>query len=317
MDRKIWNERVREFAPRFGAFLQSWEWGEFQQAVGRKVERILIDGNDGVMVAQAIQLELPFGWRYWLLPKGPLGNVPMSRMARELKRGLFPSGVFVRMEPKEVPGGWRVKDMQPSTSSVIDLTAGMDAVVAGMKQKTRYNIRLAEKKGVKVRIAGAEAFDDFQRLMEQTAVRDGFSLHAMEYYRTMLTALKGDVNAFLAFADYDGRPLAVTLMIDFAGQRTYLHGASSNLHRNVMAPYVLHAELMKDAIEKGMMSYDLYGVAPVGSGEHHPWSGITRFKQGFGGETVSMPGTFELPMSLPLYALFRGAKLLQSIRRKK
>lgn len=308
---------MKEFAPRFGAFLQSWEWGEFQQAVGRKVERVLIEGDGGVMVAQAVQLDLPFGWRYWMLPKGPLGSLPMTRMLKELKRGLFPPGVFVRVEPAENPGGWPVKDMHPSTSSVIDLTQGMDAIVAGMKQKTRYNIRLAEKKGVTVRIAGAEAFEDFQRLMEQTAVRDHFSLHPMEYYRTMLTALQGDVKAFLAFADYDGRPLAVTLMIDFLGQRTYLHGASSNLHRNVMAPYLLHQELMKDAIAKGMTTYDLYGVAPVGSGDDHPWAGITRFKQGFGGETVSMPGTFEVPLSMPTYLLFRAAKMLQRFRRRK
>lgn len=315
MDRVAWNNLVRTHAPRFGAFLQSWEWGEFQSSLGRPVERIHLDDTRGAMLAQAIRYDLPFGWTYWSVPKGPLGTMPAAQLQRELKQTLL-GGVFVRVEPREDGGGYKVKDAQPSTTSIIDLTQGGEAVMAQMKQKTRYNIRLAEKKGVVVKIVGLEAFDDFTRLAEQTAVRDQFFLHPHEYYRAMLERLHGDTEAFLAIAYYDDRPLAANIMTDFQGQRTYLHGASSNLHRNVMAPYLLHQFLIEDAIAKGMTSYDLWGVAPIGSGDNHPWAGISRFKLGFGGETVSTPGTLEVPTSLPVYMLYRSAKLLQKLRRR-
>lgn len=309
--------------PRFGGFLQSWEWGEFQSSIGRGVRRLAVERGGMQLVAQAVQLPLPFGWSYWFLPKGPLGSMPMQTATRELTLSI-PDGAFFRTEPTESCRGWQVKDMDPSTSSILDLTIGWDALAEGMKAKTRYNIRLAEKKGVTIEIAGIEAFDDFTRLLEQTAVRDGFSLHPLEYYRAMLQTLgpsttpesSGDVHAFLAIARFEGRPIAANLMIDFNGQRTYLHGASSNLHRNVMAPYLLHKHLIVDAIEQGMTSYDFWGVAPVGSSASHPWAGVTRFKLGFGGEIVSMPGTIDVPTNIVIYMLYRAARLWRKPRRR-
>lgn len=315
MDRQIWNNLVKTHAPRFGAFLHSWEWGEFQASLERPVERVYVDDQRGVMLAQAIRLDLPFGWTYWSIPKGPIGTMSVPHMQKELKHTLL-GGVFLRVEPASEAAGYRVKDAQPATTSLLDLTQGLESVRANMKPKTRYNVRLAEKKGVTAKIVHLDAFEDFTRLAEQTAVRDQFSLHPHEYYRAMLERLHGEAEAFLAVAYYEGRPLAANIMIDFQGQRTYLHGASSNLHRNVMAPYMLHDFLIEDAIAKGMTSYDFWGIAPVGSGEHHPWAGISRFKLGFGGETVSVPGTFELPTSLPVYGLYRSAKLLQKFRRR-
>ncbi len=308
---------------RFGGFLQSWEWGEFQASLGRDVRRVAIEKGGKQLVAQAVQLPLPFGWSYWFLPKGPLGSMPMQTAARELTLSI-PGGAFFRTEPAEPCRGWQAKDMNPSTSSILDLTTGWEVIEAGMKAKTRYNIRLAEKKGVTIEISGLEAYDDFTRLLEQTATRDGFSLHPLEYYEAMLRTLgpstgsgsSSEVRAFLAIARFDGRPIAANLMIDFNGQRTYLHGASSNLHRNVMAPYLLHKYLIVDAIEKGMTSYDFWGVAPVGSSASHPWAGVTRFKLGFGGEIVSTPGTIDVPTNIFIYSLYRAAKLWRKPRRR-
>ncbi len=312
-----WNNLVTKHAPRFGAFLQSWEWGEFQESLGRKVERIHREKNDAVVVAQAIRFELPFGWKYWFVPKGPIGSMEPKRAAKMLRRS-FPTGIFLRLETEKDCGGWRVRDMNPSTTSVLDLTHGWEAIEAGMKAKTRYNIRLAEKKGVTVDVSGLEAFEDFTRLLEQTAVRDGFSLHPIGYYKAMLESLNGGgaVRAFLAIARYDDRPIAANLMVDFNGQRTYLHGASSNLHRNVMAPYLLHKFLLVDAIEKGMSSYDFWGVAPVGASLKHPWAGVTRFKLGFGGEIVSTGGTVDFSLNAPLYAVYRAVRMLRKPRRR-
>lgn len=318
MDRVEWNNLVTAHAPRFGAFLQSWEWGSFQQSLGRKIERLHVADARGVMLAQAVQLDLPFGWSYWQVPKGPLGTMPPCEMARELSRS-FAQGAFVRIELAVVPEkAWKTKDVQPSVSSVLDLTQGLDAVVANMKPKTRYNVRLAEKKGVTARIVtGTEAMDDLARLLEQTAARDKFSLHPLAYYEAMLASLKdGPVRCFLAFAEYEGRPLAANITIDFNGQRTYLHGASSNLHRNLMAPAYLHRFLIEDAIKKGMASYDFWGVAPVGARKGHAWAGITQFKLGFGGEIVTSPGTYDVTLNTPIYALYRGSKIIRALRRR-
>ncbi|MBI1908387.1 peptidoglycan bridge formation glycyltransferase FemA/FemB family protein [Candidatus Uhrbacteria bacterium] len=315
MDRTTWNALVNAHAPRFGAFLQSWEWGMFQESLGRKVERIHIEDERGVMLAQAVRLDLPFGWSYWQIPKGPLGTMPVADMMKELS-GHFPHGAFVRVEPKEAPRGLHVREVQPAVTAILDLTQGMDKLLANMKPKMRYNIRLAEKKGVTARFAGHDAIDDLARLLEQTATRDKFHLHPIAYYEAMLGALSGgDVRATLAFAEFEGRPLAANISIDCNGQRTYLHGASSNLHRNLQAPSFLHRFLIQDAIAAGMTSYDFWGVAPVGARKGHRWAGVTQFKLGFGGEIVAMPGTYDIPLSMPVYALYRGSKLVQGIRR--
>jgi lipid II:glycine glycyltransferase (peptidoglycan interpeptide bridge formation enzyme) len=184
-----------------------------------------------------------------------------------------------------------------------------------MKPKTRYNIKLAEKKRVTIRIAGPEAFDEFMVLMKDTAKRDGFSLHLADRYLNMLKVLKGgECRAFLAFADFEGKALAANLMIDSFGMRTYLHGASSSEMRNVMAPYALHWHLIKDAAERGMSAYDFWGIAPVGAPEDHPWAGITRFKLGFGAEVVEMPGTFDFPLSTFWYGIYKLARRVSGLK---
>lgn len=316
MERTAWNALVRRFAPPFGGFLQSWEWGEFQSSLGREVTRLHEERDGKTMLAQVVTLPLPFRAEYASVSKGPLGDMPKSTVTKVLREA-FPDAAFVRYEPSRDGARLQVKEAQPATTSRVDLTRGWDTVLVEMKQKTRYNVRLAEKKGVTVRLTGVECFDDFVRLLEQTAVRDAFSLHPNDYYQSMLEHLQsGELRVFLAFADYQGRPIAASLMLDWHDERIYLHGASSNLHRNVMAPYMLHAFLMQEAMEKGLKVYDFWGVAPIGSSESHPWFGVTRFKLGFGGETVRMPGTFDLPITWPMYALYRTAKIFQKKKKR-
>jgi lipid II:glycine glycyltransferase (peptidoglycan interpeptide bridge formation enzyme) len=103
-------------------------------------------------------------------------------------------------------------------------------------------------------------------------------------------------------------------MIDFGGVRTYLHGASSNLHRNVMAPYLLHWYLIEDAIVRGMHTFDFWGIAPSGASEKHPWQGITRYKMGFNGQVIEHPGTVDLQVEHFWYGFYR---CIRGIRRMK
>ena len=305
---------VLEQAPPFGAFLQSFEWGEFQRQLGRRVERIDVASEDGRTIAQAIEMPLPLGQAYWYVPKGPLGKASIERRV-EAVRSVLPDGMFLRIEPRDDSSLLKVRDAQPANTLLLDLTQGEDAVLAQMKAKTRYNIRLAGRKGVISQIVALDRFEDFVRLMKQTTQRDAFYGHPELYYKTMIELLQGsDVKAFLAMAFYEDRPLAGNIMIDFGGVRTYLHGASSNLHRNVMAPYALHWFLIQDAIKKGIKAFDFWGIAPEDAEDDHPWKGITRYKKGFGGEVIAMPGTFDLPMNHLWYSVYRSARRLRRLR---
>jgi len=309
VDQASWNALVEQHTPPFGAFLQSWEWGEFQMALGFEVIRIQEEVKGKLVLAQAVQFPLPFKSSYWHVPKGPLGDV-QPKVAIDFLKKTLPGGAFLKLEPVAKPrGGNRAKDRQPAVTTIVDLTQSEAQIAEGMKAKTRYNIRLAEKKGVTSRIVGMEHFDDLVRLMQQTAERDGFSLHEVDRYKKMLEMLRTKgCEAFMAMAFFEDRPLAANIMIDAFGTRTYLHGASSNLYRNVMAPYALHDFLMKDARAKGLKAYDFWGIAPPEAGEEHPWAGISRFKTGFGGTTVRMPGTFDISKNVVMYSLYRFAK---------
>ncbi len=308
MDRKSWNNLVEQHAPRFGGFLHSWQWGEFQRSLGRVVERIYRDDEQGVTLAQAIKIPLPLGQYYWYIPKGPIGSASIDHRIEVLREEL-PGAMFSRLEPVEDPGLQKVNDMQPSTTTVLDLSKGKDGIFNNLKSKTRYNIRLAQRKGVVPKIVNMHRFEDFVRLLEQTTTRDKFSAHPEAYYRAMLEAMKNDgAKAYLAVGFYEERVICANIMIDFAGVRTYLHGASSNLHRNVMAPHLVHWYLIEDAIRQGMHTFDFWGIAPEGSGPKHPWQGITRYKKGFNGDIIEHPGTFDLQMKHMWYGLYRAVR---------
>lgn len=312
-----WNEETLRLG---GGFLQSWEWGEFQRATGREVLRLRGDGA----LAQMIRLPLPFGKSYWYCPRGPLALDILPPLAEEARKN---EAIFLRCEPLEKPvhrffaGAKKREAVQPAQTLIVDLAQDEEAILAAMHEKWRYNIRLAERKGVRVFMAGehdASALDIFWNLLEETTDRDGFRAHGKEYYRAMLERLAGDPAtdgktrpvARLVFAEHDGKVLAANLMLYFGSTATYLHGASSRERREVMAPQLLHWKAMTDAKSWGYASYDFWGVAPEGA-EDHPWAGITRFKRGFGGRYVSYPGTYDLPLDRGWYGLY---SLIQKLR---
>ncbi|MFC1788072.1 lipid II:glycine glycyltransferase FemX, partial [Patescibacteria group bacterium] len=199
-----------------------------------------------------------------------------------------------------------VTSVQPKETLLVDLKRDKKELLARMHHKTRYNLRLAERKGVEIETSFG-SFEKVWSVFEQTAKRGGFRLHSKEYYQQMLEALQGETKAFLAVATYKDEILAANLMIDFNEVRTYLHGASSNKHRDLMAPYLLHWKLIEDAKDQGLAYYDWWGVAP----EHepkHPWAGISRFKLGFGGERIIYPGTYDLVIDPLWYSVYTLAR---------
>ncbi len=314
-----WNAFVLQHGPRSGRFLQSWEWGEFQESVGETVRREVHEAEGEVVgVAQWIDRKISLFGGYSFCPKGPIGKVP-----------LVSDQSFLRIEPATRPLLVHAKkslDVNPAHTLITDLTQTQNELLAHMHEKTRYNIRVAERHGVEIELHHG-SFDDVWPLFSQTSQRGAFRLHTKQYYQTMMQGF--DQNSrllFCAIAQKKSVTLAATIMIDFGDTRTYLHGASSNEHRNLMAPSLLHWELMKDAKARGLRFYDWWGVAPLESlppcqggmkgGRIHPWSGISRFKRGFGGEEVSSPGTYDIvlqPLNYKLYSISRS--LARIIRR--
>ncbi len=311
-DKQTWNAFVQEHGPRSGRFLHSWGWGDFQQAAGHKVERLVLGDWDGVALVQTKQVRGFGSYRY--IARGPImKHGDSAESARVLGKHFF-LRADLPLEGEEVPGGWKKSiELQPAHTLITDLSESEEVLLKNMHHKTRYNIRLAEKKGVHVSIAPVD-FGDIAEVFEQTATRDKFNLHSMSYYEKMLETLsQTDCRVFVATALYENVHLAANIMIDFGDTRTYLHGASSNEYRNVMAPYLLQWELMKDAKASGLRYYDWWGVAPEGA-IGHAWSGISRFKRGFGGEEVAYVGTVDaVRQSMKYYAYVAARRLRRMV----
>ena len=309
----IWNDFVSQHGPRSGAFLHSWGWGEFQESIGKNVTRYgwFLDEKLS-MVAQVIETTLPIRHQYLYCPRGPIvredaiGPVEMAKALQDLR--VNKRVMFFRFDPPVESAGIalharRTISRQPPNTVLTDLSKDSTKLLASMHQKTRYNLRLAQKKELQIDLSANTPLDEVWPLFEKTSGRGEFRLHHKGYYKDMLE--NGVVT--LATASYKKKFVAANLMIDFAGTRTYLHGASDYEHRQLMAPYLLHWKLIEDAIEQGMDYYDWWGVAPEGD-EKHSLAGVSRFKNGFGGERVDYPGTFDIVFDPLWYAFYKFAR---------
>ena len=189
-----------------------------------------------------------------------------------------------------------------------------DELMAGFHQKWRYNIRLAQRKGVEVRICGKEMVPDFARLMLETGVRDGFVTRQPEYFSNMLDNLGEHCRLYMAF--YEGEPIAGTLAIHYGDKVWYLYGASSNEHRNLMPNYLLQWRMIQWAVETGCRIYDFRGVSGDLS-EDNPLYGLYKFKKGFGGDFTEFVGEMDLVLNRPVYfAVEHGTNLLKEVRKR-
>jgi len=318
-----WNAFVLENG---GSFLQSWEWGEFQKKEGRGLTRAVVNEEGRtVLVANIFHHPLPFKKWYWYVPYGPIvgGGSEQGKEATKIFLDhigkVAPRNVaFVKVEPdlgfdlSLFRTAWKrsPKDVQVPETLIMNLTPSEEELLLGMKQKTRYNIKLALRHSVKVVSPDDQHSLDpaiFLTLLKNTAKRQGFHVHEREYYLDMMNAfLDGSAEAKqrgfserLFYALYENEVVAAAL-VGFWGKRaTYLHGASSETHRNVMAPYLLHWEIMRWTKARGCSEYDFWGVdtsARAGDESKRHWEGISRFKTGFGGVPANYCGAHDLSL---------------------
>jgi len=182
-------------------------------------------------------------------------------------------------------------------------------------QKVRYNIRLAARKGVEIKIGSKEDIPEFHKIMVETGIRDRFVVRSPSYFEQMLDCL-GPENIRLYLAYYQGKMIAGTIAVVYGNKCWYLYGASSNEYRNVMPNYLLQWEMIKWALESGCDIYDFRGVSGD-IDENNPLYGLYRFKKGFGGKFTEFIGELDYVFNPFIYfAIEKGEKIFREARRR-
>jgi len=322
-----------------GSLLQTTNWARLKNRFGWTSQRVWLR-RDGRLVAgaQVLFRSLAFGVvKIAYIPHGPLADwdneEQLAVLFNQIDQAAYRRGAgLLKFEPRlwqdECPpdqwaalyrrhGGVPSADtIQPPRTVVVDLRPSEDDILAAMKQKTRYNIRLAEKKGVTTRLATAADLPAFNRLMTATGARDQFAIHQPQYYAAALE-LFAPQNAALWLAEYEGRPLAGVMVFTWGSSAAYLYGASSEQERARMPAYAAQWAAMRWARARGCQSYDLWGVPDAdettleaGFTERQDglWP-VYRFKRGFGGEvrrTVGAADRVYNGLLARLYAWRRG-----------
>lgn len=287
-----------------GNLLQSWTWGELQSRFGWTIERLLVqEGRHGLCSLQRSSSIVPGGAVYYV-PRGP-AVVEAARVqlldALE-RRARAGHGIVLRVEPNDAVGDqWpaffegrrfsRAQAVQPEATQLLNITLEPEALKAGFKPKTRYNLNLAERKGVTV--TGSKDVGTFARLAGDTAKRQGIHLPGTAYYQAALDLFGPRDEVRLYLAQHEGDVLAGIMVFRFGKTAYYLFGGSTDVKRELMPNYSLHWRAMLDFRALGCDTYDWWGI-PEEPAPDHPWFGLYRFKTGFGGETVRYVGLYEL-----------------------
>ncbi|MHB8646559.1 MAG: lipid II:glycine glycyltransferase FemX [Thermomicrobiales bacterium] len=294
------------------SLLQGWAWGAFKERHGWQVAR---DAGDGF--ALQMLLKRKFGVTIGYVPRGPAVDWSDAASVRGClapfdglcKRN---GAALVLIEPDaSFPPDFDFRQygfaktnlsVQPLRTIIVRCDRDDNALLAAMKQKTRYNVRLAAKRGVTVRQGTMDDLPAFWSLLQTTATRDTFGVHTLDYYADLLRFFPPPDQGALLCAEYGGDIVAAAILLRGGPTALYLAGASSDTHREHMPTYALQYAALQWARAVGCTHYDLWGIPPTDAppdaaqGEQRNvrdglW-GVYRFKQGFGGEVVSYPGIF-------------------------
>ena len=220
-------------------------------------------------------------------------------------------------------------DIQPPDTTLVDLTATEEEILARMHSKWRYNIRLAEKKGVTIKrylgnsVNLSEKIDKFYELTKETNARDGNASHAKEYYLDLIKSSADEIDSgadvpviSLYIAEHEGEEIAAIMTLFSHDEAIYLYGASSNHKRNLMPNHLLQWTAMKDAKAYGSKYYDMYGMPPDGENENHPMHGLYMFKANFGGRIIHRIGSWDVPFK-KIYNVYTCAEKMRAFWYKK
>ena len=322
------------------ALLQSGFWGAFRRQLGWRARAFRCGYRGGVFGLLVLVRRIAAGMELAYVPHGPQLSEPAvqpERFLLELAEALRPylgrslllrydlpwgvEGLGNRPPSLQSSGGLHRApiDIQPPSTVILDLSGSEEQLLAAMKSKTRYNIRLSAKKGVEISTIPAEqlesALSEWYGLYRETARRDRITLHEEAYYKSLF-ALAGSYGAgapqlFLLTARHDGQLLAGIIVALMGEGAWYLYGASSDRKRNLMPSYGLQWRAIRLAREQGCRFYDLFGIPPSDDPQH-PMHGLFRFKTGFGGRVLNRLGCYDVALRPLSYRLYRAAEGLRS-----
>ncbi|MFC1598710.1 lipid II:glycine glycyltransferase FemX [Patescibacteria group bacterium] len=277
-----WEDKI--CSQKRACFLQSWHWGEFQRSLGRKVWHLDLDGEYFLV----IKMDLPFNKNYLYLPRVN-NKLDKKQISTLIQLAKTEKSIFIRVEPVKqnlVEFGFKaVASVQPKKTLLLDLQKSEEDLLLEMHQKTRYNIRLATKKGVNIVEGTQDDLTVFYELIADTYKRKKINIYNQDYYKKLIINFS---KAKIYLAKFQEKTLTANLILFYGDTVTYLHGGSSQEHKNLMAPHLLQWEVIKIAKEQGYKFYDFWGIDEI------KWPGVTRFKKGFGGIEAEYQGAFDL-----------------------
>lgn len=317
-----------------GNVLQGWLWGEFKQAHGWEALRLVVENAAGPLAAAQVLFRRygPISIAY--VPRGPLLTTERELVLSDLTLALDvecrrrrAAAIFVEPEQplfgNPASGGLAMQPsrvlLQPKRTIKVPIDLDDETLLARMKPKTRYNVRLAERRGVTIRQGDRSDLQTFYQMLRETGERDQFGIHTFEYYADMLDMF-GE-NAVLLLAEFEQQAAAGVIVVRHGAEAVYMYGASTTNHQRHMPAYLIQFAAMRWARDAGCSVYDLWGIpesdtppddaqsAGGGLNVRSGMWGVFRFKSGFGGEIVEYPGVFE---RVYMPSVLRLGRLLKS-----
>jgi peptidoglycan pentaglycine glycine transferase (the first glycine) len=311
--------------------LQSWEWGQFKSRWGWS-PRYFINEEHTAAALVLRRTFSPLKLNILYVPKGPVLDYSDRALVDRVLGDLIvvakrDRAIFIKIDPDLaeldrpilLDRGWRfsAEQIQFRNTMLIDLTRSEDDLLAAMKPKTRYNVRLAQKKGVTIRLGDLSDLDRLYQLYAETAQRDGFIIRPIDYYRDAWGSFirSGLAQPLIAFVEQE--PVAGLILFRFADRAWYMYGMSSNLHREKMPNHLLQWEAMRWSKMQGCAVYDLWG-APDELNESDSMWGVYKFKDGLGADFAPHVGAHDFVVSRWGYWLYTQAmpRVLNVMRRR-
>lgn len=300
-ERDAWNAALAQ-APT-ADLLQSWEWGEFKRhTAGWQPMRLVARRGDEALAGVQVLYRRVLGAPSLYAPRGPWwrDETALAALVPALRRRLGFRAPFLRVDPAIADAkplerlGFRLapRQVQPRATIVVDLSPSPEQILAAFDRQVRYNVRLAERKGVEVIQGGKELVEEFWKLLADTATRKGFVERDRSYFMRLVEDFGAAAPIF--HARYEGQLVYAALMVEFGGTAYYLYGASGG-DRSVKPSELVQYRAMLWAKDRRATSYDMWGI-PAHVTEDNPLYGVYRFKSGFGGKEAYYAGALDLPL---------------------
>lgn len=313
--RVITKKQKSQYNQKVTHVMQSWEWGEFRECFGLPLKRYGLYKRGSLNKAFQITFhKIPFTNQFvGYLPKGPNPDKDLAEALAEI--GKQEKCAFIKVEPNIQASQTPYKvypAFQPSPKPlftkynyVLDLSHSEGELLNKMHPKTRYNIRLAQKKGVKVEVKkDRKSLETYLKLYFETTKRQKYLGHN-EYYHRMVWLTMNQANmSYFLIATYKKQPLTAWMLLEFKDTLYYPYGGSSDKYREVMASNLVAWEAIKLGKNLGLKYFDMWGALGPDASPDDPWQGFNRFKKGYGGKLIEYIGTFDLVFNDPLYWAF-------------